>query len=200
MSERMCKGVGRNDEIRRSIEEFRKPVLPFELTLAKKSLKGFCVDQSTLTDRMSDAMDQSSETWHDNAPAEMVRDDSINLSAAAEGIISVINKADVFDYEADPEEGATMGSLVGVKYRDDKEPYTFFITGISRELTPEIAEQIDVIEGVTVVTVGSPIGKAILGKTEGDLVNFSAPNGRNMSFTVESVRQVNYLQPATLEL
>jgi len=183
--------MDRNNEIQRSIEQSRVPVLPFELTLAKNALKVHVEKQSDLSAKMRDAMHQSSETWHDNAPAEVIINDSRNLAKIAEKTINILGNADVFDYEANPEEGVTLGSLVDVRYGDSPDVTSFVLTGVSRELTPDLAETINDDKKVNIVTLNSPIGKAIFGKSIGQKTSFTVGGENIITLTIESIQQIS---------
>ena len=180
----------RNGEIQRSLEESKVPILPFELTLAKLALVNHIANQAELGVKMGEAMEQSSETWHDNAPAEAISAASKNLSSAAERTIGVIDKAEIFDYAAEVADGVTLGSLVRVRYGQSDQLSNLLLTGVSRELTSEIAQEIDGLEDVDVITLASPIGQVILGKQAGEQVTFATPNGRTIVLSIESVQQI----------
>lgn len=58
----------RNQQILKSIEKGKVPILPIELTIATEAL-GLHIDkQGKLSKQLGEMMTQSSETWHDNAP------------------------------------------------------------------------------------------------------------------------------------
>jgi len=191
--------MDRNNEIQRSIEQSRVPILPFELTLAKNALKVHVEKQSDLSAKMRDAMNQSSETWHDNAPAEVIANDSRNLAKIAEKTINILGNADVFDYEANPEEGVTLGSLVDVRYGNSPDVTSLVLTGVSRELTPDLAENINNDKKVNVVTLSSPIGKAIFGKSIGQKASFTVGGESTITLTIESIKQISTVSTENTE-
>ncbi|HXZ82803.1 MAG TPA: transcription elongation factor GreA [Acidimicrobiales bacterium] len=58
------------------------------------------------------------------------------------------------------------GSIVGIRYGDDE---------VERYLVGSIEERRD---DVAVISVGSPLGQALLGHRVGDHISYEAPNGR----------------------
>jgi transcription elongation factor GreA len=59
------------------------------------------------------------------------------------------------------------GCVVEVRYEGDEETERFLVGSIEERR-----------EGVTVVSPGSPLGSALLGRSPGELVEYDAPNGR----------------------
>jgi transcription elongation GreA/GreB family factor len=179
----------RNERIQESIDNEHIPILPFELVTAKAALEGHVKEQRLLSKKLEEAMQQSSETWHDNAPAEAISNDSIILAGSAERAIKLIRDGDIYGYEHD-DEVITLGSLVGVKYGDDPEIVEMFITGVSRELPDEhlLDGKIDTDREVICVTLSSPVGQAIFNKKVGDKVDISV-NGRKIKITIVDVVQ-----------
>jgi len=59
------------------------------------------------------------------------------------------------------------GSIVGIRYEDDER--------VERFLVGSIEERRD---DVAVISVGSPLGQALLGHRAGDRISYEAPNGR----------------------
>ena len=66
-----------------------------------------------------------------------------------------------------PGEGIAAGSVVGIRYAEDE--------GVERYLVGSIEER---REDITVISVGSPLGQALIGRRAGDRVEYEAPNGR----------------------
>lgn len=180
----------RNEEIKQSIENLEVPVLPFELAIAKDAMIGHIASQRELGQKMGEAMNQSSETWHDNAPAEALTAESKTLAKIAERTIGIINSAKVFEYEATDMDEVTLGSIVDIRYGKSSNLDRLVLTGVSRQLTPEIAERIEMTDDTEVITLSSPVGRAIFGKKAGEVTSFTAPNGREISLTIEAVSQI----------
>ena len=183
--------LDRNGRILECIEFARIPILPFELELAKNALQNHIKKQNELGKLMREAMTQSSETWHDNAPADVICGESKVLAQTAEQPNKVINFGEVFDYETNLEAGATLGSLVGVRYDEWDEYINLYLTGSTHVLPPEILETITKPDIETqVITLSGPMGKQILGKQSGDRFNLILENDRKMPITVMSVEHI----------
>ena len=185
----------RNRMIRQALNDERSPLLPFELELIYRDMRHHIDEQHRLGVVMGEAMTQSSETWHDNAPAEAIADESKILSERAGRVAGLMGARALFDYiSSDQEDGCvTLGSIVDIKYMGDDNPERVVLTGVSRELTPEArsvaaAESNDEVEAVT---ISSPLGSALLGHVPGDRVEFKGPSGRTVGLVVEAVRQLN---------
>lgn len=180
----------RNAEIQRTIEAEKIPILPFELELARGAMEKHVKTQEALGREMGEAMNQSSETWHDNAPAEAISQASRTLAETAEQTIRVLKLSEIFEYESSPEDGVTLGSIVAVRYGSSVEQNRFFLTGISRELTPSVAAKIPNVEDIDVINISSPVGRALMGKKAGETTMFTTPNGREIELTIDSVEQL----------
>ena len=158
----------RNQQILKSIEKGKVPILPIELTIATEAL-GLHIDkQGKLSKQLGEMMTQSSETWHDNAPAEAIANDSKILAASAEQTMRIINNSEVFDY-ANDDESVTLGSLVEIRYDGDDETMLFVLTGATRGLPEEITKT----EGAECITIASPLGAALFDKQKGEKVSYS---------------------------
>lgn len=179
----------RNEKILKTIESKRIPVLPFEVDIAKRALNRHIKHQDELGQLLNEAMSQSSETWHDNAPADAISNDSRNLAEAASAAIRIINESDVYSYEARPEDGVTLGSFVSARYHNKDEQSFFYITGATRELG-ERQDFLPQVDDLGIITAHSPIGRALLGVKEGGSVDFKTPRGRTMTIHVEGIRQL----------
>lgn len=175
----------RNENILKSIEDGKVPMLPFELTVATNALGIHLDKQSKLGKKLGEMMQQSSETWHDNAPAEAIANDSKILAASAEKTIQKINDAEVFDYSDDADK-VTLGSLVDIRYEGDDDTMLFILTGVTREIPEEIANT----EGANCVTISSPLGVSLFDKRKGDRTSYSV-NGRIFGLEIVGVRSVN---------
>lgn len=179
----------RNMRIRKSIENREIPLLPYERELAQRAIKTHATRQEELGKKMGEAMHQSSETWHDNSPAEVIMNDSKLLAAAAQEIIKVIRSGRIFDYEND-DNRVSIGSLVGVKYEGDDDTTMIYLTGATRELPPqEVLEAIGNghknFDNVDCVTLSSPVGQAIFDKPVGETIQLDIESG--ISLTIVTI-------------
>jgi transcription elongation GreA/GreB family factor len=181
----------RNESIQTSIEKQRVPLLAYELILARAALDGYIADQAKFGADKSVALTQTSETWHDNAAADAINDESKLVTDAAEKTMKILKHGEVFPAEALVEDGVTLGSIFEVTYGSSMSTSAYLLTGVSRTvpeelLVPHEIEQDD----IDIITLSSPMGKSVIGKSVGDEVSFVAPNGRTITFTICSIDQL----------
>lgn len=177
-----------SSEIKKIINEGYTPVLRFEERVLRAELGRLGLEQDGLSRLLGEAMEQSSETWHDNAPADAVNYQSKLLAGQAETIIGDLKRAVAVDYPRQGTETATLGSIVSVTYGRDYEVSDMLIAGLCRKL-PKLTEKAPFGDEVEVATIRSPLGAAVLGLAMGDSVTYDA-NGRKITVVVSKVQQV----------
>ena len=160
----------RNELIRDAVNKGEIPVLPFELERARLSFSQQINKQKKLGRSLGEAMRQSSETWHDNAPAEAIRNESQVAALLADKAIKLLQYGKEFDYET---EGNTvsLGSVVDIRYDKTGNIITTLVTGATYDVK-DFCGNSD-IKGVTIF---SPIGKAILDLSIGDSTEVTISN------------------------
>ncbi|CAN5180669.1 hypothetical protein BH09PAT3_BH09PAT3_5810 [soil metagenome] len=181
--------VARSLQIQHAINEFNAPLLPFEVVVLDSRLSGFEQDQTKLSELLAEAMQQSSETWHDNAPAEAVMNDSKNLSKRAQETLHVMRHHEIIGYPND-EAKVTLGSVVGIQFKGDPDTEHYLLTGNVREIPGAVAERLP--EGTNAVTLASPLGESLYGSDLGDDVAYRVGE-RTMHVTVATIQQMGKL-------
>lgn len=178
----------RNREILHTIEDGGLPVLPFEIDVAKSAMERLVKEQNSLGKSLGEAMNQSSETWHDNAPAEAVSQASITLSALAKPVQHILGRGVIFDYEQGVSEEVTLGSVVSVRFDNSSDCIKYLVTGATREI-PEDSSVYEKMSrlNASVITLSSPIGRAIFGAKVGQTVAFDVPKRRQRKVTIDSI-------------
>jgi transcription elongation GreA/GreB family factor len=151
----------RNKEILGAIGHGLVPVLPFEIANAKSTMEMLGEEQQANAQLLNDAMNQSSETWHDNSPAEAISQRSTILANRSKTPTEILEKGFKVDYpDQDNYDEITLGHLVTYELRGEN--ITSLLTGASNGDPSE-----DVYEGLLgvarMVSLKSPIGKAIFG-------------------------------------
>jgi transcription elongation GreA/GreB family factor len=177
-----------------ALERADTPVLPFELEVMQLSFNGLAKEQSRLGTLLGQAMEESSETWHDNAPADILNADSRILSERARRVTEAMRGTVGFDYPTMDERAVTLGSIVTYCFTDDPgEIERVYIAGLTRELPADILEQIDTSTSedneLSVVTLASPLGRALLGKTIDEIAHYSVNGQREVSVLLGNVEQ-----------
>lgn len=184
--------TGRNQQILEVLAIEKTPILPFEVSLAEDEFEKHKKEQGLLSAKLGEAMNQSSETWHDNAPAEAITADSKVLAERAKKTIGVLQNSVVFEYPTSDEEEVTLGSLVTYRYKGDEDESKLYITGSTRTVGADIEGRLltDDDQELDFATLSSPLVMAMLGKTAGKDVHF-IPNGRRpVDLTIVSVDQI----------
>ncbi len=85
-----------------------------------------------------------------------------------------LSNADIIDTDDSPKEKAVFGCVVMLENIDSGEEVTYQLVG---------PDESDIKEGR--ISVGSPLGKAIIGKRLGDEITINAPGGKRQYELVE---------------
>jgi len=114
-----------------------------------------------------EVFNQTSETWHDNAPFEAVRDRQSLLAAEMAQLKSILANS-LPSIPAQKQGIVGIGSTVTVSNHKHKE----ILYRIAGDWTPHAGR---VHDGVTTISRQSPLAVALLGKKAGDTVDFKTP-------------------------
>lgn len=141
-------------------------ILPDDLAYAVNRRHELEAQIKALGPEFGDVFTQSSETWHDNAPFEAVRDKQSVLAAELAQMKKLIHSSSVSVPK--PKKGRVgYGSTVVLS--NDK---TYRLAG---DWTPQAGHKVD---GVTIVSSKSPIGAHLLGRQLGDSVPVGAAHAK----------------------
>ena len=172
----------RNETIRQAIAEGRVPMLPFEQRELEVELLGHTATQQELSKLLGEAMNTTSETWHDNAQADAVTMQSTVLVKQASGVLSALKNRFIVPYEHDEKDKVSIGALVHILIGNS--PETVFITGQRRSVPKDIAQVVG--EDTMPISMQSPIGTAIFDKGEGAVASYKVVE-RELHITVVGV-------------
>lgn len=137
-------------------------VLPEDLAYAQRRREKLEAELKALGPEFYDVFTQSSETWHDNAPFEAVRDKQSVLAAELVQLKKIIHSSAV--RVPKPKKGtAGYGSIVTLSNGK-----TYQLAG---DWTPHAGQA---KENITVVSSRSPLGKSLFDKKVGDSVAIAA--------------------------
>ena len=111
-----------------------------------------------------DAFNQTSETWHDNAPFEIVRDRQSVLSAERQHLSGLLRRSQV-SMPKQKKDQVGIGSVVTL--RDTRGQIKRF--KIAGDWTPQAGE---ILNDAMIISRQAPIAQALLGKKMGDTTSF----------------------------
>lgn len=111
-----------------------------------------------------DAFTQTSETWHDNAPFEIVRDRQSVLSAERQHLVGLLRRSAVV---IPKQKRGVVGIGSVVTLRNKKGQLQRF--KIAGDWTPHAGK---IIDGVMIASRVAPIAQALLGEKRGTVTNF----------------------------
>lgn len=172
----------RNEIIRDALLEGKVPMLRFEQDLFEVELLGHRATQIELGKLLGEAMNTTSETWHDNAQADAVTMQSHILVTQASDVIRALKDRFIVPYEQDEKDKVSIGALVTVLIGGYLE--TIFLTGKQRKITDTIGAVIG--RDTQVVNIQSPMGAAIFDQPEGTTASYSV-GSRKLTVTIVSI-------------
>lgn len=120
------------------------------------------------------ALNQSNETWHDNAPFDALRDTQAVMVAEMQNLKEILFKANISVPKPKPGR-VGIGSYVTVF--DGRKKYRYLLAG---DWSPRIGQ---VANGFTVVSRQSPIGEALFDKKVATTINIG-PKAKALSISV----------------
>ena len=150
-------------------------LLPHEAHLLESALNSLKEEQNELGKLMGEAMTQASETYHDNAPAEVIASESAILYARARPLLDLLKNYVVIEYPAgEPIEKVILGSKVVAEINDRMDEV--FIVGNSGLYDRQLFKSIqhltrinsDSLESAIFVSINAPLAKTLLGKRGGE--------------------------------
>jgi len=115
-----------NAKIRENLGEGLLPILPIEAALLQEQRQWLIARQQELARELNDAMSQTSETWHDNAPADAINLEGSRNSMSGEKIGNAIRHAVVYEYPTQTDE-VTLGSLIRATMPNGKPKSLFLV-------------------------------------------------------------------------
>lgn len=112
-----------------------------------------------------DVFNQSSETWHDNAPFEALRDRQSLMAAELQKLRTVLRQS-ATSIPKQKKGSVGIGSIVHTTNLATNKQMTYLIAG---DWTPHAGQTVD---GMLVISRRSPLGAVLINKKAGDTVTF----------------------------
>lgn len=186
--EAQSNATDRNSWLKKELERGVTPIADFEVAVLRDNFQALASEQSRNAVMLGESMQDSSETWHDNAAAEMINAASFGLSSQAGALAKIINEVPLCEIPNSDHEVATLGSIIFVLFDDtDDTPEPFLLTGVTNDLPSPLQDQLP--QGCEAVTLRSPLGIALLGCKSGDSITYQA-NGRDLTVHIHHIAQL----------
>jgi transcription elongation factor GreA len=102
----------------------------------------------------------------ENGDYHAAKDFQGKMEARIRQLQATLKSAEVVDVKEGTQATVSAGTIVTIRYEGDEEKERFFVGSIEEKG-----------EGVDVVSPGSPLGKALIGRSKGESVEYEAPGG-----------------------
>ena len=162
-------------------------ILEHERQAVHALLADLAYEQSEVAEIRREAMTQSSETWHDNAPADAAMHESGRIAESAKNLQKLLEKVT----EPYPDEASTtiqLGSFAIVSIWGTTVGTA--IVGVPQAYKEEDFEAVAQDLDETIITSPeAPLGAALWGLTQDTTGQYSLEGGRSFDFTVLGVDQ-----------
>jgi transcription elongation factor GreA len=103
----------------------------------------------------------------ENGDYHAAKDSQGKMEARIRQLQATLKTAEVVDKKGGVQQTVEAGTVVTIRYEGDDDVERFFVGSIEERG-----------EGVEVVSPGSPLGKALIGRGKGDEVEYEAPGGK----------------------
>lgn len=152
-------------------------ILPMDREYAVRRIEELNREIQELGPEFYDVFNQSSETWHDNAPFDALRDRQSVLDAERHSLKRILQSAS-------PSIPKQFKNKVGigsrVKILDSKgKSFRYLVAG---DWTPRAGEKEN---GLTIISRSAPLAQVLYGREVGDVINF-----RDRNYTIEDLEYV----------
>lgn len=154
--------------------------LPHEIAFLRKATEQVLGRKQSVADVIGESMDQSSETFHDNAPAEAVHGELYALDHRHLALSVAERNLTLFDYPEPGFELATLGSRVGCLILGDH-----FQLDITGNLPITLEPDGDVETG----SVSAPMPQSLLGHGVGETAEATI-HDRVIEITITDIDQL----------
>jgi transcription elongation GreA/GreB family factor len=174
-----------------SVEQLEEGVfycLPSDVAQLDSELESIAAQRTMLADELTDAMGQSSETWHDNAPADVLYSLQRQLNQREATMRKAARTLRLLPYPEADLDFITVGSRVDCDMAGDR--LRLDIVGNLPIHRPYRENDIEV------ASIAAPISRALLGKRIGETAIAEIGPTRSTSILIFGIEQ---LQPHSIE-
>lgn len=138
-------------------------VLEVDKEIARTRIAELEAEIMALGPEFYEAFNQTSETWHDNAPFEIVRDRQ-NLLATEMHNLKTILRNSLPSIPKQPKGVVCIGSRVKILNTRTKKSITYYIAG---DWTANAGQEID---GAIIISLKSPLAQKMAGRKAGEKI------------------------------
>lgn len=156
-------------------------VLDCDKIAAQKRIDEIEAEIIALGPEFREAFTQTSETWHDNAPFEIVRDYQTLLATERYHLKQILNNCSI-SIPKQKNNIATIGMVVEIENQKNHKTNKYIIVG---DWTSKLGEK---HEGATVVSLQSPIAQLMLNKKVNDIFEFNKSNMKIVSLAKSNLQ------------
>lgn len=156
-------------------------ILPHEIFMLKEKLGSFATEQMRNADLKREAMEQSSETWHDNAPMDAANSAQVALNSRVQPFLHLWMNHLVVDYVPQDTPAVWLGSRARISMGTDE--FSVDIVGMQGLYVPRG------IDDPEVVSYFAPLGQSLLSLKVGDVGSY-AVRGSLLEVTVLDIDQL----------
>lgn len=160
-------------------------LLPGEYALLRRVLDEFDEEKRRQGAEMGAAMAESSETDHDNAPAEAIQSERGNLVALVRPFLDIHRRWQEIEFPDPDSSLIVLGSRVEIT-QDQREPFLLDIVGFRASFHPS---QLQCPEA-DLITEETPLATALMGHKAGDIFDAEIVD-RSVRIDVISVDQLS---------
>lgn len=122
-----------------------------------------------------DALNQTSETWHDNAPFDALREKQALLAAELQSLKEVLSKSST-NLPRNTADRVSIGSKVELEHATKKSRHNYLLAGHWSFRTGQTHQ-----DNAMIITCQSPLGESLLGKALGNTITL--PNRQTFKIT-----------------
>ena len=152
----------------------KEPMLQITFTKLSKELEQLKTEERGKIAKVIDTARELGDL-KENAEYHAAKDKQGLMEARILDLTDLVGRAQVIDPSTLPHERVSFGSTVELTDQESEEEVTYTLVG-SQESNPD--------KGL--ISIGSPMARALLGKEEGDEVEIVLPSGKK-TFDVESI-------------
>jgi transcription elongation GreA/GreB family factor len=170
-------------------------LLRHELQIVQWRLDEELAKLPTIQENLTNAVEQSSESWHDNAPGDSAKEEFEKVSGQVKSLSYITLHHVAMDYPDENSEKISIGSGFRLEVPSWGEIIDAVIIGDVRHLYPRNM----LLEDRQLLTLSSLIGGVIVGLSTGDVASTEI-NGMQVELIIQDINQLVIFDVARLAI